>query len=167
VTDCVALDVGSSTGGFTDVLLSRGAAKIYAIDVGTNQLAWKLRQDARVVVLEQTNARYLTSDQISEPVDIVVCDASFISLSKVLEAPLRLAKSGAKLVALIKPQFEAGRDEVGKGGVVRDRAVHERVCAEAKDWVESQGWTVLGIERSPITGPEGNVEFLLGAQKNG
>jgi 23S rRNA (cytidine1920-2'-O)/16S rRNA (cytidine1409-2'-O)-methyltransferase len=167
VTGAVALDVGSSTGGFTDVLLSRGAAKVYAVDVGTNQLAWKLRQDARVVVLEQTNARFLTSEQIPEPVDVVVCDASFISLAKVLEAPLRFAKAGARLVALVKPQFEAGRGEVGKGGVVRDPAVHERVCAEAKAWVESQGWSVLGIEQSPITGPEGNVEFLLGARKNG
>jgi 23S rRNA (cytidine1920-2'-O)/16S rRNA (cytidine1409-2'-O)-methyltransferase len=167
VTGAVALDVGSSTGGFTDVLLSRGAAKVYAIDVGTNQLAWKLRQDPRVVVLEQTNARHLTSEQVPEPVDIIVCDASFISLAKVLEAPLKLAKPGAKLVALIKPQFEAGRDEVGKGGVVRDPAVHERVCSEAERWVEAQGWTVLGIERSPITGPEGNVEFLLAAEKSG
>jgi len=167
VSGAVALDVGSSTGGFTDVLLSRGAAKVYAVDVGTNQLAWKLRQDSRVVVLEQTNARFLTNEQIPEPVDVIVCDASFISLSKVLEAPLKLAKPGARLVALVKPQFEAGRAEVGKGGVVRDAAVHERVCAEARAWVESQGWTVLGIEQSPITGPEGNVEFLLGAKKNG
>ena len=166
VTGAVALDVGSSTGGFTDVLLSRGAAKVYTVDVGTNQLAWKLRQDSRVVVHEQTNARHLTSDQVPEPVDIVVCDASFISLVKVLEAPLKLAKSGAKLVALIKPQFEAGREEVGKGGVVRDPAVHERVCAEAAAWAESQGWTVLGVTESPIKGPEGNVEFLLGAEKN-
>jgi 23S rRNA (cytidine1920-2'-O)/16S rRNA (cytidine1409-2'-O)-methyltransferase len=166
VSGAVALDVGSSTGGFTDVLLSRGAGKVYAVDVGTNQLAWKLRQDSRVVVLEQTNARHLTGEQVPEPVDIVVCDASFIGLAKVLEAPLKLAKPGAKLVALIKPQFEAGREEVGKGGVVRDSAVHERVCAEVKDWVEAQGWTVLGIERSPITGPEGNVEFLLGAVGN-
>ena len=165
VTGAVALDVGSSTGGFTDVLLSRGAAKVYAVDVGTNQLAWKLRQDPRVVVLEQTNARHLTVEQVPEPVDIVVCDASFIGLAKVLEAPLQLAKAGAKLVALIKPQFEAGRDEVGKGGVVRDPAVHERVSAEAADWVRSQGWDVLGITPSPITGPEGNVEFLLGASK--
>jgi 23S rRNA (cytidine1920-2'-O)/16S rRNA (cytidine1409-2'-O)-methyltransferase len=131
VAAAVALDVGSSTGGFTDVLLSRGAARVYAVDVGTNQLAWKLRQDSRVVVLEQTNARYLTAEQVPEPVDIVVCDASFISLTKVLEAPLKLAKSCAKLIALIKPQFEAGREEVGKGGVVRDPAVHERVCDEA------------------------------------
>jgi 23S rRNA (cytidine1920-2'-O)/16S rRNA (cytidine1409-2'-O)-methyltransferase len=167
VAGAMALDVGSSTGGFTDVLLSRGAAKVYAVDVGTNQLAWKLRQDPRVVVHEQTNARSLDAGIIPEPVDIVVCDASFISLAKVLEAPLKLAKPGAKLVALIKPQFEAGRAEVGKGGVVRDTAVHQRVCAEAKGWVESQGWTVLGIEQSPITGPEGNVEFLLGAEKDG
>ena len=167
VMGAVALDVGSSTGGFTDVLLSRGAAKVYAVDVGTNQLAWKLRQDPRVVVHEQTNARTLDAAVIPEPVDIVVCDASFISLSKVLEAPLRLAKPGAKLVALVKPQFEAGREEVGKGGVIRDPIVHERVCTEAKVWVESQGWAVLGITPSPIKGPEGNVEFLLGAVKNG
>jgi 23S rRNA (cytidine1920-2'-O)/16S rRNA (cytidine1409-2'-O)-methyltransferase len=167
VTGAVALDVGSSTGGFTDVLLSRGAAKVYAVDVGTNQLAWKLRQDPRVVVHEQTNARNLERSIIPESVDMVVCDASFIGLAKVLEAPLKLARSGAKLVALVKPQFEAGREEVGKGGVVRDAAVHERVCAQAKDWVEAQGWTVLGITPSPITGPEGNVEFLLGAEKNG
>jgi 23S rRNA (cytidine1920-2'-O)/16S rRNA (cytidine1409-2'-O)-methyltransferase len=167
VIGAVALDVGSSTGGFTDVLLSRGAAKVYAIDVGTNQLAWKLRQDPRVVVHEQTNARNLDSSIVPEPMDIVVCDASFISLAKVLAAPLGLAKPGAKLVALIKPQFEAGREEVGKGGVVRDPAVHDRICTEAKSWVESQGWAVVGIEPSPITGPEGNVEFLLGAQKNG
>ncbi|HET9812559.1 MAG TPA: TlyA family RNA methyltransferase [Sphingomicrobium sp.] len=167
VTGAVALDVGSSTGGFTDVLLSRGAAKVHAVDVGTNQLAWKLRQDPRVVVLEQTNARQLTAAQVLEPIDIVVCDASFIGLAKVLEAPLKLARPGGKLVALVKPQFEAGRAEVGKGGVVRDPAVHERVCADAAAWVGSQGWAVLGITPSPITGPEGNVEFLLGAEKTG
>ena len=167
VSGAVALDVGSSTGGFTDVLLSRGAAKVYAIDVGTNQLAWKLRQDPRVVVHEQTNARFLSAEQVPEPIDIVVCDASFIALAKVLEAPLKLARPGAKLVALVKPQFEAGRDDVGKGGVVRDPEVHERVCTQAKGWVESQGWTVLGVTPSPITGPEGNVEFLVGAEKNG
>ena len=166
VTGAVALDVGSSTGGFTDVLLSRGAAKIYAVDVGTNQLAWKLRQDPRVMVHEQTNARSLDSSIVPDEVDIVVCDASFIGLAKVLEAPLKLARRGAKLVALIKPQFEAGREEVGKGGVVRDPDVHERVCAEAKVWIESQGWSALGITPSPITGPEGNVEFLLGAEKD-
>ena len=166
VTGSVALDVGSSTGGFTDVLLSRGAAKVYAVDVGTNQLAWKLRSEPRVIVHEQTNARNLDATIIPELIDIVVCDASFIGLAKVLEAPLRLAKPGAKLVALVKPQFEAGRAEVGKGGVVRDLSVHQRVCAEAEVWVESQGWRVLGVTESPITGPEGNVEFLLGAVKN-
>ena len=167
MTGAVALDIGSSTGGFTDVLLSRGAAKVYAVDVGTNQLAWKLRQDPRVIVHEQTNARSLEASIIPEPVDIIVCDASFIALSKVLEAPLKLAKPGAKLVALIKPQFEARRTEIGKNGVVRDAAVHARVVAEAKTWVEAKGWTVEGITPSPITGPEGNVEFLLGAQKSG
>jgi len=167
VAGAVALDVGSSTGGFTDVLLSRGAAKVYAVDVGTNQLAWKLRQDPRVVVHEQTNARNLDDRIIPEPLDVIVCDASFIGLAKVLQAPLKLGKAGAKLVALIKPQFEAGREEVGKGGVVRDPAVHERVRAEAAAWVESQGWAVVGVTPSPITGPEGNVEFLLGAVKNG
>jgi 23S rRNA (cytidine1920-2'-O)/16S rRNA (cytidine1409-2'-O)-methyltransferase len=167
VSGAVALDVGSSTGGFTDVLLSRGAAKIYAVDVGTNQLAWKLRQDPRVVVHEQTNARSLAAGIVPEAVDIIVCDASFIGLAKVLEAPLRLAKRGARLVALIKPQFEAGREEVGKGGVVRDPSVHDRVCREARAWVQSQGWSVVGVTQSPITGSEGNVEFLLGAVNNG
>ena len=165
VTGAVGLDVGSSTGGFTDVLLSRGAAKVYAIDVGTNQLAWKLRQDSRVVVHEQTNARALTTTHVPEPVDVVVCDASFISLAKVLDVALGFAAGGAHLVALVKPQFEAGRGEVGKGGVVRDPVVHERVCAEAVAWVQGKGWRVLGVTPSPITGPEGNVEFLLGAVK--
>ena len=165
VTNAVALDVGSSTGGFTDVLLTRGAARVYAIDVGTNQLAWKLRSDDRVIVHEQTNARTLTVAIVSEPIDIVVCDASFIALSKVLDAALDLARPGATLVALVKPQFEARRGEVGKGGVVRDPAVHQRVCNDAAAWIESRGWRVIGVEPSPITGPEGNVEFLLGAVK--
>lgn len=159
----VAIDVGSSTGGFTDVLLNGGAVRVYAVDAGTNQLAWKLRSDPRVVVHEQTNARHLTSEHIPEPIDMVVCDASFISLSKVLPAALGFAREGARLVALIKPQFEAGRDEVGKGGVVRDPDVHQRVCAEVADWLESCGWRVEGVTASPITGPEGNVEFLIGA----
>jgi 23S rRNA (cytidine1920-2'-O)/16S rRNA (cytidine1409-2'-O)-methyltransferase len=167
VAGAVALDVGSSTGGFTDVLLSRGAAKVYAVDVGTNQLAWKLRQDPRVVVHEQTNARNLDRTIVPEPVGIIVCDASFIGLAKVLASALDLARPGGKLVALVKPQFEAGRAEVGKGGVVRDPAVHQRVCDEAAAWVAAQGWTVLGVTESPITGPEGNVEFLLGAEKAG
>jgi len=165
VAGSVALDIGSSTGGFTDVLLTRGAARVYAVDVGTNQLAWKLRQDPRVIVHEQTNARHLANEIVPEPIDIVVCDASFISLTKVLPAALALAKPGAKLVALVKPQFEAGREEVGKGGVVRDETVHRRVCEAAVQWAVSQGWRVLGVTESPITGPEGNREFLLGAIK--
>jgi len=161
----VAMDVGSSTGGFTDVLLQRGAARVYAIDSGTNQLAWSLRSDPRVVVHEQTSARVLTAEHIPEPIGIIVCDASFIGLAKVLERPLTFAAPGALLVALIKPQFEAGRAEVGKGGVVRDPAVHARVCAEVRAWLEAQpGWSVIGITPSPITGPEGNVEFLIAAR---
>ncbi|MDQ8755503.1 TlyA family RNA methyltransferase [Sphingosinicella sp. LHD-64] len=165
VTGAVALDVGSSTGGFTDVLLQRGAAKVFAVDVGTNQLAWKLRQDPRVVVHEQTNARYLTDEIVTEPVDIVVCDASFISLAKVLDTALNFAKPDGRLIALVKPQFEAERHEIGKGGVVRDAAVHERVCRQVAAWLESRGWTIIGVTQSPITGPEGNVEFLLGAMR--
>lgn len=164
VAEAVAIDVGSSTGGFTDVLLSRGATRVYAVDSGTNQLAWKLRQDPRVIVHEQTSARVLTANHIPEPVDIIVCDASFIGIAKVLETPLRFAKPGARALVLVKPQFEAGREEVGKGGVVRDPAVHTRVCAEAAAWFESQCWAVQGTTPSPITGPEGNVEFLLAAQ---
>jgi 23S rRNA (cytidine1920-2'-O)/16S rRNA (cytidine1409-2'-O)-methyltransferase len=166
VTGAVALDVGSSTGGFTDVLLQKGAAKVFAVDVGTNQLAWKLRQDPRVVVHEQTNARYLTDEIVSEPVDIVVCDASFIGLAKVLDTAIDFAKPGGRLLALVKPQFEAERGEIGKGGVVRDPAVHERVCAAAADWIASRGWAVEGLVQSPITGPEGNVEFLLAARRD-
>lgn len=166
VGGAIAIDVGSSTGGFTDVLLSRGAARVYAVDSGTNQLAWKLRQDARVIVHEQTSARILTPAHIPEPVDLIVCDASFIGLAKVLDVPLGFARSDARLLALIKPQFEAGRDEVGKGGVVRDAAIHARVCAEVAAWLESRGWSVLGATPSPITGPEGNVEFLIAAHRS-
>lgn len=164
-TGAVAIDVGSSTGGFTDVLLSHGAARVYAVDSGTNQLAWKLRQDERVIVHEQTSARILTEAHITEPIDWIVCDASFIGLAKVLERPLGFARAGAQLVALIKPQFEAGREEVGKGGVIRDPLVHARVCAEVHEWLEASGWAVTGIVPSPITGPEGNVEFLIAAQR--
>lgn len=164
VTGAVAIDVGSSTGGFTDVLLTHGASRVYAVDSGTNQLAWKLRQDPRVIVHEQTSARILTETHIPEPVDIIVCDASFIGLAKVLERPLSFARPGAQLIALIKPQFEAGRDEVGKGGVVRDPKVHQRVCDEVKLWLVEKGWTVCGLTTSPITGPQGNVEFLVWAQ---
>ncbi len=165
VTNAVALDVGSSTGGFTDVLLHKGAAKVFAIDSGTNQLAWKLRQDPRVIVHEQTNARYLTPDIITEPVDLIVCDASFISLAKVLDTALDFARPGGRMMVLVKPQFEAERGEIGKGGVVRDPAVRDRVCAAAAAWAESRGWRVEGLVESPITGPEGNVEYLLAAQR--
>jgi 23S rRNA (cytidine1920-2'-O)/16S rRNA (cytidine1409-2'-O)-methyltransferase len=165
VTGAVAIDVGSSTGGFTDVLLTRGAARVYAIDSGTNQLAWKLRQDPRVIVHEQTSARILTPVHVPEPVDLIVCDASFIGLSKVLERPMTFANTGARLMALIKPQFEAGREEVGKGGVVRDPAIRTRVCDEVVAWLTGAGWIVAGVVESPITGPEGNVEYLVAASR--
>jgi 23S rRNA (cytidine1920-2'-O)/16S rRNA (cytidine1409-2'-O)-methyltransferase len=161
----VAMDIGSSTGGFTDVLLQNGAEHVFAVDSGTNQLAWKLRQDPRVTVLEQTSARILTREQIDRECNWVVCDASFISLAKVLERPLKLAACECRLVALIKPQFEVGREEVGKGGVVRDLALHARVCGEVREWLEGLGWVVQGTVESPITGPEGNVEFLISAAR--
>ena len=161
----VAMDVGSSTGGFTDVLLTNGAAHVFAVDSGTNQLAWKLRQDERVTVLEQTSARILTTDHITRDCNWVVCDASFIALSKVLERPLELAAQNCQLVALIKPQFEVAREEVGKGGVVRDAALHKRVCDEVREWLEGLGWSIEGIVESPITGPQGNVEFLVSAKR--
>lgn len=162
----VAMDVGSSTGGFTDVLLAGGALRSYAVDSGTNQLAWKLRSDPRVVVLEQLSARLLTAAHVPEAVGAIVCDASFISLAKVLEVPLTFAAPGCWLVALVKPQFEAGRGEVGKGGVVRDAAVQARVCEAAADWLAAQpGWRVAGLVESPITGPEGNREWLLAGTK--
>lgn len=161
-----ALDVGASTGGFTDVLLANGAAHVWAVDVGHGQLAWKLRSDPRVTVLEKTNARHLSTAHVPEPVDIVVCDASFIGLRTVLPAALEMVKPGGWAVALIKPQFEAGRAFVGPKGVVRDPEVHERVCAEVREWFDAlPGWRVLGIEASPITGPEGNREFLIAARK--
>src|SRR5204863_123998 len=162
----VALDIGASTGGFTDVLLAKGAARVHAVDVGRGQLAWKLRQDRRVVVHEAVNARYLSSAEISEPIDFVTCDVSFIGLTTVLPAPLALTAASAALVALIKPQFEAGPGEVGKGGVVRDPAIHRAVCERIAGWVGAQpGWRVIGIAESPITGPAGNHEFLLYARK--
>ena len=166
VAGAVAIDVGSSTGGFTDVLLTRGAARVYAVDSGTNQLAWKLRQDDRVIVHEQTSARLLTAHHIPGPVDLIVCDASFIGIAKVLDVPLSFAKQCARVMTLVKPQFEAGREEVGKGGVVRDDKVRQRVCDEVADWFEGKGWHVEGVVESPITGPEGNVEFLLAAVRN-
>ncbi len=164
-TGLVALDIGASTGGFTDVLLQRGAAKVYAVDVGHGQLDWKLRSDKRVKVLERVNARRITAKEVPEPVDLVVCDASFIGLETVLPPPLALAKPKANLVALIKPQFEVGPKRVGKGGVVRDPALHQEVCARISAWIEGQGWRVLGVETSPLKGPEGNIEFLLGAER--
>jgi 23S rRNA (cytidine1920-2'-O)/16S rRNA (cytidine1409-2'-O)-methyltransferase len=161
-----AIDVGASTGGFTDVLLHHGASKVFAVDVGEGQLDWKLRTDERVVVLEKTNARHLTAEIIPGVIDCVVCDASFIGLQIVLPAALSLARPGAWAVALIKPQFEVGRTRVGKGGVVRDPALHDEVCAIIHDWWSGlPGWRVLGIEPSPILGPEGNREFLIAAEK--
>ncbi len=165
-TGVTAMDVGSSTGGFTDVLLQKGAAHVIAVDSGTNQLAWKLRQDHRVTVREQTNARVLTRDIVGRDYAWVVCDASFIALRKVLEVPLALADPVCRLVALIKPQFEVERGEVGKGGVVRDPVLHTRVCDETRRWLDGDGWHVDGITRSPITGPEGNVEFLISARRH-
>jgi 23S rRNA (cytidine1920-2'-O)/16S rRNA (cytidine1409-2'-O)-methyltransferase len=164
--DKVAIDVGASTGGFTDVLLAHGAARVYAVDVGRGQLAWKLREDPRVIVLEKTNARYLNRDQVPEDVDLVVCDASFIGLRTVLPAALELSGAGAVVVALIKPQFEVGKGRVGKGGVVRDPDLHAEVCQEITAWLDGlPGWTVMGLTESPITGPEGNKEFLIAARR--
>lgn len=166
VAGMTALDIGASTGGFTDVLLHHGAARVYAVDVGHGQLAWALRNDDRVVVLERTNARTLTKEQIPEPVDLIVCDASFIGLRTVLPAALGLAAPGARLIALIKPQFEAGKARVGKGGVVRDPAVHEEVCATIRAWLEQEcGWSFIGLAESPIIGPAGNKEFLIAARR--
>jgi 23S rRNA (cytidine1920-2'-O)/16S rRNA (cytidine1409-2'-O)-methyltransferase len=160
----VCLDIGASTGGFTDVLLANGAARVHAVDVGHGQLAWKLRQDARVVVHEKTNARYLDEAAIGEHVRALVCDASFIGLATVLPAPLGLCTPGAWAIALIKPQFEAGAAAVGSKGVVRDPTVHQAVCDRVAAWWSGlPGWCVTGITESPITGPEGNKEFLIGA----
>ncbi len=163
----ICLDIGASTGGFTDVLLTRGEAKVFAVDVGHGQLAWKLRNDRRVVVLERTNARHLTGAEVPEPIDLVTCDASFIGLETVLPAPLALTAPGARLVALIKPQFEVAKDQVGTGGVVRDPELHEEVCARIEAWLGArEGWRVLGVTESPILGPEGNKEFLIAAARN-
>ena len=167
VSGANALDIGASTGGFTDVLLTGGAQRVYAVDVGHGQLAWKLRQDPRVVVLERQNARYLTRAEVPEPPDLIVSDASFIGLETVLPAALALAAPQARLVALVKPQFEVGRGRVGKGGVVRDPALHREVCEGIAAWLEAQaGWHVEGVTASPIRGPEGNVEFLISARRS-
>lgn len=161
------VDIGASTGGFTEVLLEKGALNVWAVDVGHGQLAWKLRQDERVSVLEKTNARYLSKEQIGNRVDAVVCDASFISLKKVLPAALSMTGDCAWCCALIKPQFEAGRSQVGKGGVVRDDEVRQSVCTEIAAWFSSlKCWQVLGVTQSPILGPSGNAEFLIAARKS-
>ena len=162
----VSLDIGAATGGFTDVLLHRGAARVYAVDVGYGQLAWPLRGNPRVVLLERTNARYLSRAEVSEPVGLITCDASFIGLARVLPAGLALAGPEAYLVALIKPQFEVGKGLVGKRGVVSDPALHDEVCARVRTWLEAEaGWPVLGITESPIRGPHGNKEFLIAARR--
>jgi len=166
-TGLVCLDLGASTGGFTDVLLHHGAARVHAVDVGHGQLAWRLRGDTRVVVHERTNARYLTKEQVPDPIQALVCDAAFIGLATLLPAPLALCAPGAWAVALIKPQFEAGPGQVGAKGVVRDAAVHRAVCARVRDWWAGlSGWRVLGIVESPVIGPEGNREFLIAARRN-
>lgn len=162
-----ALDIGASTGGFTEVLLASGAISVYAVDVGYGQLALKLRNDARVTVLERTNARYLTKKLIPNSIDIITCDASFINLKTVLPASFQMAVSGTRLVALIKPQFEAGLTKIGRGGIVKDPTVHETVCEEVCEWLLTQkGWRMEGICESPITGLKGNKEFLLSATYN-
>jgi len=154
------IDCGASTGGFTDVLLQHGAAKVYAVDVGYGQLAWKLRNDERVVNLERTNLRHVTNEQIPELLDLAVMDVSFISIRLVMPAVKNLLKPGADFICLIKPQFEAGREEVGKKGVVRDRKVHETVVQGIVDFAPELGFTVMGLDFSPIKGPEGNIEYI-------
>lgn len=161
----VMLDVGASTGGFTDCALQRGARRVYAVDVGYGQLDWALRQDPRVVCIERKNARYLSGEDIPEPVDLVTIDVSFISLEKIIPVLIPLLQDDGSLVALIKPQFEAGRDKVGKKGVVKDRRVHAEVILRMLSFCSLQGLEVLGLDFSPITGPEGNIEFLLWAKK--
>ena len=156
----VCIDCGASTGGFTDVLLQHGARRVYAVDVGYGQLAWKLRSDERVVNLERTNLRYITPEQIPEKLDLSVMDVSFISIRLILPAIKTLLKDGADLICLIKPQFEAGREEVGKKGVVRDEAVHREVVQGILDFVPTIGLSVLGLDHSPIRGPEGNIEYI-------
>ncbi len=162
----VALDIGASTGGFTDVLLRAGVARVYAVDVGRGQLAWSLQQDDRVVMLDGTNARHLTAAEIPEPPEMITCDASFIGLRTVLPAGLALAAPGCEVIALIKPQFEAGPARVGKGGVVRDAAVRAAICDEIQAWIDGlTGWRVHGLIESPIHGPEGNAEYLIWARR--
>ncbi len=161
VNGLVAIDVGASTGGFTDCLLQGGALKVFAVDVGHGQLAWKLQQDPRVVNIEKTNIRYLTPDQLGEAPDLAVIDASFISLSKVLPPTLALLKPGGRIIALIKPQFEVGKGEVGKGGIVRDPLAHKKVIEDVSRMAQELGLSVAGVCESPITGADGNREFLI------
>lgn len=163
--DKLCMDVGSSTGGFTDCMLQNGAVKVYAIDVGTNQLAWKLRQDERVVSMEKTNIRYVTPEDIADPIDFSSIDVAFISLTKVLIPVWNLLKNGGRVVCLVKPQFEAGREKVGKKGVVRDKKVHEEVVCHIMIYALSMGFEILGLSYSPIKGPEGNIEYLLYIEK--
>ena len=163
--DKLCMDVGSSTGGFTDCMLQNGAVKVYAIDVGTNQLAWKLRQDERVVSMEKTNIRYVTPEDIADPIDFSSIDVAFISLTKVLIPVWNLLKNGGRVVCLVKPQFEAGREKVGKKGVVRDKKVHEEVVCHIMKYALSMGFEILGLSYSPIKGPEGNIEYLLYIEK--
>ncbi len=163
---CVCMDIGASTGGFTDCMLSNGAAKVYAIDVGYGQLAWKLRCDERVVNMERTNFRYVTHEQIPEQVDFASVDVSFISLRKILPVMRELLRDGGRAVCLIKPQFEAGRESVGKKGVVRDRAVHESVVASITEFAVESGFNVCNVDFSPIKGPEGNIEYLMLVEKS-
>lgn len=167
VTGATCLDIGASTGGFTDVLLTRGARKVFAVDVGKGQLDWKLRQDDRVIVLEETNARYITADHIPDAIDLITCDVSFIGLEKVLPGGMALCHPGSVIVALIKPQFQAGPNQVSKGGIVRDPKIHDAVCEQVSQWLNAQpGWRVLGVTASPITGAKGNREFLIAATKD-
>ena len=161
----ICMDIGSSTGGFTDCMLQNGAKKVYSVDVGHGQLAWKLRQDERVVCMEKTNFRYLTRDQIADDLDFASVDVSFISLTKILLPAWRLLKCGGQMVCLIKPQFEAGREKVGKKGVVRYPAVHREVIAKVMDFAALLHFSVLGLTWSPIKGPEGNIEYLIFIQK--
>ncbi len=165
LTDLTCMDVGASTGGFTDCMLQNGAKFVYSIDVGTNQLAWKLRQDERVRSMEKTNIRYVTPEDVGEPVDFVSIDVAFISLTKVLEPIWHLMKDEAQMVCLIKPQFEAGREKVGKKGVVRDLTVHKEVMEHVISYAKSLGFGIKGLDFSPIRGPEGNIEYLLHIQK--
>ncbi len=162
---CVAADVGASTGGFTDCLLQRGASRVYAIDVGYGQLHWDLRQDPRVVVMERTNARYL--EELPEPIDLVTIDVSFISLRLILPMVARWLKPEGDVVALVKPQFEAGADLVGRGGIVRDRETHRQVLRDLLGWASEEGWVVAGLVQSPITGAKGNIEFLVWLKRQG